>query len=160
MRLEIQGDWNKAGLILKNLENNFSPVMRAHLTEEGNFVLDMIKWHVAAQDLRWTPLAERTIELKGGDDTIYMETGELINGLVVRKIKSKQNVDTIYVGASPWKRHKGSGAKMSDLLLWLEYGTDKIPPRPLMEPVFKEVKPLIEKHWREVFKELVKDNVG
>ena len=82
------------------------------------------------QDLSWTPLSEHTIELKGGDSTIYVETGQLRSGLSVRRIKSSSTGSTIFVGASPWKRHNG-GMKLSDLLIWLEYGTDKMPPRPL-----------------------------
>ena len=113
-----------------------------------------MKSHIDSQDLGWVKLADSTIELKGGDDTIYVETGELRNGLTVRRIKSTAKGSTIFVGASPWKRHSG-GMKMSDLLIWLEYGTDKIPPRPLVQPTLEEVEDILKEHWEDLLKDLV-----
>ena len=155
-KLELRGDWNRAGIYLRNLAVKLKPAFEAQLYEDGQLILEKIKGHIDAQDLNWTPLAERTIELKGGDDTIYVETGELYDGLVVRRIKSSVKGSTIYVGASPWKRHK-DGMKMSDLLIWLEYGTDKVPPRPLIRPTYEEVQDVLRKHWKELFKELCKE---
>ena len=92
--------------------------------------------------------------MKGGDTTIYVDTGTLRNGLVVRRIKSSVKGSTIFVGASPWKRHE-SGVKMSELMIWLEYGTDKIPPRPLIAPTKEEVEGILHKSWKELMKDLL-----
>ena len=46
---------------------------------------------------------------------------------------------------------------MSELMIWLEYGTDKIPPRPLVQPTLEEVEDLLKKHWEDLMKELVKE---
>ena len=46
--------------------------------------------------------------------------------------------------------------KLSDLLIWLEYGTDKIPPRPLVQPTIKEVEKILQDHWKDLFEDLVK----
>lgn len=156
LSLEMTGDWNRAGLHLRNLAIKLYPAFQAQFEEDGNFVLDTMRGHIDKQDLSWTPLSEHTIELKGGDDTIYVETGTLRNGLSVRRIKSSVKGSTIFVGASPWKRHAPSGVKLSDLLIWLEYGTDKIPPRPLVEPTIEEVKDLLQDHWKDLFQDLVK----
>ena len=155
MSLTLTGDWNKAGVYLKNLAVKLKPAFEAQLWEDGQMVLEKMREHIDSQDLSWTPLSERTIELKGGDDTIYVETGALKNGLTVRRIKSSARGSTIFIGASPWKRHEG-GMKMSDLMVWLEYGTDKIPPRPLVRPTIEEVEDIIKSHWKELFQELVK----
>ena len=155
MKLEMTGDWNRAGLYMRNLAVKLKPAFEAQLWEDGQMVLEKMRGHIDSQDLSWTPLAERTIELKGGDDTIYVETGALKNGLTVRRIKSSARGSTIFIGASPWKRHEG-GMKMSDLMVWLEYGTDKIPPRPLVRPTIEEVEDIIKSHWKELFQELVK----
>lgn len=155
MKLEMTGDWNRAGLYMRNLAVKLKPAFEAQLWEDGQMVLEKMRGHIDSQDLSWTPLAERTVELKGGDDTIYVETGALKNGLTVRRIKSSARGSTIFIGASPWKRHEG-GMKMSDLMIWLEYGTDKIPPRPLVRPTIEEVEDIIKSHWKELFKELVK----
>lgn len=155
MSLTITGDWNRAGVYLRNLAVKLKPAFEAQLYEDGEFVLQKMKDHIDNQDLSWTPLAERTIELKGGDDTIYVETGALKDGLTVRRIKSTTKGSTIFVGASPWKRHP-SGMKMSDLMIWLEYGTDKIPPRPLVEPTIEEVEDILKNNWEDLMKSLIK----
>lgn len=155
MSLKMTGDWNRAGLHLQNLAVKLRPAFQAQFDEDGKFVLEKMQSHIDKQDLSWTPLAERTIELKGGDDTIMIETGQLRNGLSVRRIKSSVKGSTIFVGASPWKRHEG-GMKLSDLLIWLEYGTDKMPPRPLVEPTIEEVQKILTDHWKELFEDLVK----
>lgn len=155
MSLQLTGDWNKAGLYMKNLAVKLKPAFEAQLYEDGEFVLEVMKDHIDNQDLNWTPLAKRTVELKGGDTTIYVETGQLKDGLVVRRIKSSTKGSTIFVGASPWKRHEG-GMKMSELMIWLEYGTDKIPPRPLVQPTIEEVKDLLKEHWEDLMKELMR----
>lgn len=152
----MTGDWNRAGLHLRNLAVQLNPAFQAQFEEDGKFVLETMQSHIDRRDLNWTPLSSHTIELKGGDDTIYIETGELRNGLSVRRIKSSVKGSTIFVGASPWKRHAPSGAKLSDLLIWLEYGTDKIPPRPLVQPTIDEVKDILQKHWKDLFQDLVK----
>ena len=155
LSLTLKGDWNKAGIYLRNLAVKLKPAFEVQLYEDGQFVLETMRGHIDNQDLSWTPLSERTIELKGGDDTIYVETGALRDGLVVRRIKSTVKGSTIFIGASPWKRHEG-GMKMSDLMIWLEYGTDKIPPRPLVQPTIEEVEDILKKHWKELMKELIK----
>ena len=154
MSLTLTGDWNRAGVYLRNLSVKLKPAFEALLWEDGQFVLDKMRSHIDNQDLSWTPLSERTVELKGGDTTIMIETGQLVNGLEVRRIKSSATGSTIFVGASPWKSHEG-GMKMSELMIWLEYGTDKLPPRPLVRPTYEEVKDLLQKSWEELFKEIV-----
>ena len=156
LSLKLTGDWNRAGVHLRTLAVKLKPAFEAQLMEDGEFVLQKMRDHIDNQDLNWTPLSERTVELKGGDTTIYVETGALRDGLVVRRIKSSTKGSTIFIGASPWKRHEG-GMKMSDLMIWLEYGTDKIPPRPLVQPTIEEVEDILKEHWEELMKELIKE---
>lgn len=156
MSLTLTGEWNRAGVYLRNLAVNLKPAFEAQLWEDGHLVLEKMRDHIESQDLNWTPLSDRTIELKGGDDTIYVETGALKNGLTVRRVKSSVKGSTLFIGASPWKRHEG-GMKMSELMIWLEYGTDKIPPRPLVQPTIEEVEDLLKKNWEDLMKELIKE---
>lgn len=148
------GDWTRAGVVLQGLSVNLVPAFKAQIEEDGNLILKTLIDHIDAQDLPWTPLAERTIELKGGDSTIYVESGYLKNNLQVRRVKSVANGFTLFIGASAWKRTP-SGVKLSDLMIWLEYGTDKIPPRPIIRPTWDEVEPIIKEHWREILKDFV-----
>lgn len=147
MGCTMYGDWARAGVVLKQLAVNLNPYAKGLLYEEGQLVLETIQGHIDKQDLSWTPLENSTVKAKGSDH-IYVETGSLRNGLTVRKIKSSKDDLVLFVGASPWKRHAPSGKKMSEILIFLEYGTSRIPPRPLIEPSFEEVKSKIQKEWR------------
>lgn len=149
------GEWTKAGIILQGMSVRLLPAFQAQLREDGEFILNTLRGHIDAQDLPWTPLSERTVEMKHGDETIYVETGFLIDNLQVRKVKSSKDNMTLFIGASPWK-HTKEGLKLSDLMIWLEYGTDKIPPRPLIRPTWEEVEPILKNNWRELFSELLK----
>ena len=148
------GDWARAGVVLQGLCVNLVPAFKAQIEEDGKLILKTLVDHIDAQDLPWTPLAQRTIELKGGDDTIYVETGYLRDNLQVRRIKSVANGITLFVGASAWKRTP-DGVKLSDLMIWLEYGTDKVPPRPLIRPTWDEVEPIIKDNWRDLLQDLI-----
>lgn len=154
MSLTLTGDWNRAGLLLKNLAVKLRPAFEAQLKEDGEFVLEKIRGHIDSQDLNWTPLSPKTIALKGGDTTIYVDTGQLRDGLVVRRVKSSVTGSTFFIGASPWKKHKG-GMSMSDLMVWLEYGTDKMPPRPLIRPTIEEVEDILKDNWVDLMKDLI-----
>lgn len=148
--LEVSKDWDDAVLYLRSLSERLNPAFTAELYEDGELVLDKLKGHITHQDLNWTPLSPRTIEIKG-HNTIYVETGTLLNSLEVRRIKSKATGSTIIVGASPWMTHKPSGRKMSEIMGWLEYGTNRIPPRPLIRPTYEEVQDILKEHWKTLF---------
>ena len=148
------GDWTRAGVVLQGLSVNLVPAFKAQLDDDGNLILKTLIDHIDAQDLPWIPLAERTIELKGGDKTIYVETGFLKDNLQVRRVKSVANGVTLFIGASAWKKTP-EGVKLSDLMIWLEYGTDKIPPRPLIRPTWDEVEPILKENWRSILQDFI-----
>lgn len=154
------GDWTKAGEILQVLSTgSIVPAFEAQIKEDGELILRTIKEHIEKQDLNWTPLSQHTIELKNGDETIYVETGFLRDNLKVRKVKSPKNGLTYFIGADAWTTHKPSGLKFSDLMIYLEYGTSRIPPRPLIRPTMFELESVIRKHWEKCLKDLVKGDL-
>lgn len=155
IKVSKYGEWTKAGVVLQALKTQLYPFCEAKLREDGEIVLTKMKEHIEKQDLNWTPLSPVTIRLKKGNTDVYIETGYLKDNLRVRKIKSLQNNVTVFVGASPWVRHKPSGEKMSDLMVWLEYGTDHIPPRPLVRETWDELKPVIKAGWADHIEEFI-----
>lgn len=157
MRLSKFGDWTKAGIILQSLSSGkIVPAMSAQLKDDGDIILEKIVGHIDSQDLNWTPLAEPTIALKSGDETIYVETGFLKSNLKVRKVKAPKNGVTYFIGADAWTKHSPSGLKFSDLMIYLEYGTANIPARPLIRPTFEELEAILKKHWKDCLQDLMK----
>lgn len=154
MKVTKFGPWAQAGATLQALSVNIAPAYKAQLREDGELFLETVQGHIDSQDLPWPPLASQTVSLKGGSETVYVESGYLRDNLEVRVIRSSQDGLTLFVGASPWKRHP-SGEKLSDIMIWLEYGTDRIPPRPLIRPSWEEVEPIIKQHWQELIADLV-----
>lgn len=148
------GSWKDAGVMLKTLATDFVPQLKAKLYEDGRLVVETIQGHIDRQDLPWTELSEITKQLKH-DERIYYETGYLRDNIGIRKVKSSANELAYFIGASPWKTHKESGLKFSDLMIYLEYGTDKIPPRPIIRPSYEEVKTKLYKEWSEYFEKSV-----
>lgn len=155
MRVSKFGEWTKAGVILQVLATKLTPAYTVQLREDGEFILEKLKGHIESQDLPWIPLAESTIALKNGDDTIYVETGYLKNHLKVRKVKSPKNGATFFIGANAWDKTP-DGIKFSDLMIWLEYGTHNIPARPLIRPTLEEVSDVLKNNWTNLLKELTK----
>lgn len=154
LKLRKYGDWARAGAVLRGLCTNITPAFTAKLREDGELILDTLRGHIDNQDLNWVPLSENTIELKGGDATVYVETGFLRDNLKVRKVRSSSKGVSFFIGADAWTTTP-EGEKFSDLMIWLEYGTDKIPPRPLIRPTWEEIEPIIKKHWKEILQDLV-----
>lgn len=155
MRVSKFGDWVRAGIVLQALSQNITPAFSVQLKDDGEFILEKLKGHIDSQDLPWTPLSDKTIELKNGDSTIYVETGYLRDHLKVRKVKSPKNGVTFFIGASAWDTTP-DGVKLSDLMIYLEYGTSKMPARPLIRPTLEEVEDVLRKNWEKLLKELIK----
>lgn len=145
----LTGDWRKAGIVLKNLATQITPIASAKLYENGELLLERLQGHIDAQDLPW-------VAKKKGDTPIYIETGELRDSLCVRRVKSSATGSTIFVGASPWKTHKESGLKCSDLMIYLEYGTRKIPARPLVRPTWEEMRDIVKENMSEIGEDIIK----
>jgi hypothetical protein len=155
MSIRKTGDWDLVSKVLRAVTVRLSPAFRAKIEETGELILETLKGHIDAQDLSWTPLSARTIELKGGDDTIYVETGWFYNNLEVKKVKSTSQNITFFIGGSNQKVHPESGVKLDELFIWLEYGTDKIPPRPLVRPTEEELEPIVKAVLGETFEAVI-----
>jgi len=109
----------------------------------ANKYLEIIEYHLEAQDLKWKPLAPEYKEWKrrnGLDTRIWMATGKLVSKIKV--IKSGQPGKYLYlVGISGEKKHK-SGLTAGHLAMVHEYGVPHrgIPARPLFRPSYWELR--------------------
>lgn len=154
----LTGDWRNAGMVLDWLPASMSSMAHAKLMETGELILDKMVEHIEKQDLNWESLSRFTIERKG-NNKVYIETGWLKDNLSVRQIATKPNKKRIFVGASPWKTHEPSGLKFSDLMLYLEYGTEDIPARPLVRPTWEEMEKEVREVWSDALEVLIRKGV-
>lgn len=159
-KFSTYGDWAKAGIVLRGLSNSSHvlSVFKATVDKDGNMIKDRLIGHIDAQDLGWIPLSPHTVALKGSDK-IYVETGTLRNGMKVRVIRAPSNGYSIYIGASAWASNS-DGKKLSQVMIWLEYGTSKMPARPLIRPTWNEVKAQVKDHMRQTLISLMRGGVG
>jgi hypothetical protein len=149
------GQWARAGKFLTGVSAKLDPHFRAMVDEAGNLLLEKMSAHIGAQDLGWAPLAESTVALKNGDETVYVETGFLRDNIKVRRIGSANSNYSIFVGADAWTTHAPSGEKFSEIMIWMEYGTDRMPPRPLIAPTWEEMRPEIERLFEAGLRDLI-----
>jgi hypothetical protein len=155
--LRKAGQWAQAGKYLTGLGARMDPHFRARMDEAGSLLLEKMVAHIDAQDLGWAPLAESTVALKNGDETIYVETGFLRNNLKARRVRSSKANYSLFIGADAWTEHAPSGRKFSDIMVWLEYGTANMPPRPLIAPAWEEMRPEIERLFKEGMGDLLRE---
>lgn len=160
LRFSTYGDWARAGVVLRGLANpgHVLSVFKAAIDADGNMIKSKLVGHIDAQDLGWAPLSPRTVALKG-HSKIYIETGTLRGGIKVRAIRAPANGYSIFIGASPWARNK-DGRKLSEVMICLEYGTSRMPARPLIRPTWNEVKDQVKAHMREALHGLIRGEVG
>ena len=152
--MPLYGDWNILSMKLKTLHKSLTPHLTARLYENGELVLNTMIEHIENQDLDWSPLSENTIRLKG-NDTIYKETGFLVDNLVLEKVQPKFNEIAVFIGFSNTKVHEPSGLKFCELMVMLEYGTSKMPPRPLVRPTWEETQKLVRKNLENAISEIL-----
>lgn len=139
----LRGDWDKAGIFLRSLPAVISKTARAGLNKDAEAIKQRMIDHIENQDLPWKPLSPITIKLKG-HDKIYIETGELKESIGIIKIDGRIKY-TLFVGWQKGQTHKASGNDINELMIWLEYGTSKMPARPLIRPVKEEMKSIVKK---------------
>lgn len=130
----------KMGLFMGRYASEFEALAEA--------IKDRIQDHIRNQDLGWAPLSSATIAKKGFAE-IYVETFtfvESVNAKVSRKGRF-----SLKLKVAPEGVHGPSGLSMETLASLLEFGTSKMPGRPLWRPVLKEVPMLPEfQHLKEL----------
>jgi hypothetical protein len=103
--------------------------------------LEIVKYHLEAQDLPWKPLApeyKAWKKRKGLDTRIWIATGKLEK--LIKKIKVEPG--NYLVGISGEKQHSKSGISAGHLAMVHEYGVPQlgIPARPRFRPSYHELR--------------------
>lgn len=149
--VEFIGEWVKFhdGMMYLWTEDFFQDCM-SEFVRLGQKIEGMLKSHIVENDLPWPKLSEITVAFKGHDH-IFIETGQYYDGI---------RLETNYTGrlqaellVYPTGSNEHSGISYDQIAFWQEYGTTRIPPRPLWTPVF------IEMQETEEYKRLVELDV-
>lgn len=101
---------------------------------------------------RWKDLTPGYLEYKrrhGLSLNIWEATGQLKDSLKVSAPRGKN----IVIGFDKRKNHKGSRAKLWKIAKWMEYGTLRMPPRPLFRQVYIYMSSNISYFWDKYQKE-------
>lgn len=137
----LTGDWGR----FKKFANNFGKDMKSSAKDLQKKQATMIKEDiiegVTSQSRGLKPLAKATVETKG-HGTILVDTSEMINSFEIQN-----HGDTAII--SPQGTHK-SGLTNEELATIHEYGTNKIPPRPFVRPVYDEYKDKVPKEYLDL----------
>jgi len=135
------GDWEETRMRLREIRRKkVATAVNKELRNLGRATVKLIKEHIDKQDLDWIPLSSSTINTKG-HDSVYLETGTFRNSIKYR-IQSP-SVQAAILDIKPEGDHP-SGLPIEVLSRYLEYGTSRIPARPLWRPSFEEMKRLPE----------------
>lgn len=73
-------------------------------------------------------------------------------GLLQDSIVAKRKVISYYVGIDPNKRYR-NGAKVIDIAKCMEYGTSRMPARPLFRPIFEDIRKHVDDYWEAFLEE-------
>lgn len=69
-------------------------------------------------------------------------------GLLQKSIVAKRRAISYYVGVDPNKRYR-NGAKVIDIATCMEYGTSRMPARPLFRPIFEDIRKHVKDYWED-----------
>jgi hypothetical protein len=100
---------------------------------------------------KWKELTPGYIEFKrrhGYSTNIWEATGQLKNSL---KVFSKGS--SLTIGFDKRISHKGSKAKVYKIAKWMEYGTPRMPPRPLFRVVYMYMSSNMNYFWEKYSRE-------
>lgn len=133
--VEFYGDWDSLqGWFAWLAAGGHVPAMEEALGKIGVAVKQALQQHILNQDLPWAPLSDRTVRKKG-HDTIYIETGRYVNS-----IETEVNSEGLEAAVSIFPTGKYSdGTKVDKVAFDMEFGTSRMPSRPLWRRVAEEM---------------------
>lgn len=148
MASKLIGNWGA----VKNLANNLGKELHSnnskYLKEEAVEIKEAIQETIYGQTEPWAELKPSTIAQKGSSKKL-IETGQLVESIDVTPL------DDLTYAITPKGSHS-SGLSNSELAMIHEYGTNKVPPRPFVQPTHAKVKPQVEKEVVNIVAKTIK----
>jgi hypothetical protein len=98
-------------------------------------------------DYRWDDLSVSYLRYKKKHN-LSLKKWEA-TGLLKDSIDAYRSNNKWVVGINPYLSYKDSGVKVLKVARWLEYGTDRIPPRPLFRPIARYMRKHVRRYWND-----------
>lgn len=125
-----------AGLGL-NVERQVKRAQKEEAVEFKKALVRAIVTQKYAGTSMWPPLKPKTrYRKKDNKNSIYMETEKYVNNIVV-KIRGNAAIVGFRDGVT-YKKKGQRSVTLEQVAIWMEYGTNRSPARPLWAPTLKE----------------------
>ncbi|AWD93021.1 hypothetical protein HSE3_gp069 [Bacillus phage vB_BceM-HSE3] len=131
----------------KHLSDKFAEYMAKTMAEEVQKAIRRQRY-----SSKWAPL---TISYKIYKTTHNLSTNTWeATGTLRKSITYWKKGDQYIIGIPPRKIYHKSGIPVMTVAKYLEYGTSKMPPRPLFRPIASYLQKNIRRYWEKFFKHL------
>ena len=136
---KMTGDWTKLRAKLNDIsKGKVKDDMEEQLQDSANDLKEAMQQYIRGQEGDWQPLAQATVDKKH-DDTILIETGEMVDSIEV----TPQGEDQYIISAT--------GQRNQEILKYHEYGTSRMVARPVVRPVFEKEKGNVKAECKDAF---------
>lgn len=136
---KMTGDWTKLKAKLNDIsKGKVKDDMEEQLQDSANDLKEAMQQYIRGQEGNWQPLAQATVDKKH-DDTILIETGEMVDSIEV----TPQGEDQYVISAT--------GQRNQEILKYHEYGTSRMVARPVVRPVFEREKGNVKAECKDAF---------
>lgn len=136
---KMTGDWTKLRAKLNDIsKGKVKDDMEEQLQDSANDLKEAMQQYIRGQEGNWQPLAQATVDKKQ-DDTILIETGEMVDSIEV----TPQGEDQYVISAT--------GQRNQEILKYHEYGTSRMVARPVVRPVFEKEKGNVKAECKDAF---------
>ena len=136
---KMTGDWTKLQAKLNDIsKGKVKDDMEEQLQDSANDLKEAMQQYIRGQEGNWQPLAQATVDKKH-DDTILIETGEMVDSIEV----TPQGEDQYVIYAT--------GQRNQEILKYHEYGTSRMVARPVVRPVFEKEKGNVKAECKDAF---------
>lgn len=125
------GPWEAAGEFVRSLPQHLRRSAMTAQEKAARRYLRIIKTHLELQDLPWAPHSSKYSNRTG---KILVDSGHM-----KKAIRYWQYKYVVYIGIKRGIKHRENGQELADIASFHEYGTSKMPARPLFAPSLEEM---------------------
>lgn len=141
MASKTYGDIKSLKNLFNSLDKNVVREVEEYMKNQAYEIKEDIQTSIKSQTGNWTPLDSDTVKAKE-HSKILLETGQFVDSIEVTQLGDDYVI-------SPKGTHS-NGISNSDLAKLHEYGTEKMPPRPVFRPVCGEYEKSIPKEVSDI----------